>query len=86
MYEVGVGGSLLGLWGWLLWLRKRQEAKQPGDPAPLINEYLKRRRAAEASGRCPFCSKPLVVNIDSKGKPSKPECPECNAKGKLPSR
>ena len=35
------------------------------------------------NGWAAFCSKPLVVSIDSKGKPSKPECPECRSKSML---
>jgi len=53
---------------------------QPDGEQQWFNQYTKRWRDAQASGRCPFCDKPLVVSIDSKGKPSKPECPECKAK------
>ena len=33
---------------------------------------------------CSLCREPLVVSIDSKGRASKPECPECNAKRNAP--
>jgi DNA-directed RNA polymerase subunit RPC12/RpoP len=56
---------------------KRGTPADPTDRA-FMNQYLKRRREAQAAGRCPFCGKPLVVSIDSKGKASKLECPECN--------
>jgi predicted RNA-binding Zn-ribbon protein involved in translation (DUF1610 family) len=85
----GIYASAWGLW----FLRVRfGRAKpfvrqmEPGrsqdrvNPASLLNEYLKRRRDAQASGRCPSCGKALVVVIDRKGEFSKPECPECSAK------
>jgi len=90
-----IAGIYAFLWGlWFLGVRfvpawpfvslvrqtERERSKGGGNPASLLNEYLKRRRDAQASGRCPSCGKPLVVIIDSTGKFSKPECPECSAK------
>ena len=93
----GIYGSLWGLWflgvrfvpTWPFISRVRQpereRSKERGDPASLLNNYLKRRRDAQASGRCPSCGKALVVVIDSKGKFSKPECPECSARARAQS-
>jgi len=58
---------------------KRERSTNGGNPASLLNDYLKRRRAAQASGLCPSCDKALVVRIDSKGRFGKPVCPECSA-------
>jgi hypothetical protein len=83
-----IAGIYAFLWGlWFLGVRfvpawpfispvrqtERERPKDRGNPASLFNEYLKRRRQAQASGRCPSCGKALVVIIDSKGKFSKPE-------------
>ena len=88
----GIYAFLWGLWffgvrfvpAWafisLVQQRGREHSKDRGNPASSLNEYLKRRRDARASGRCPSCGKALVVIIDSKGTFSKPECPECSAK------
>jgi hypothetical protein len=59
--------------------------KQPDNPAPLIDkdEHFKRLR----EGRCYFCGTPTLVNIDSKGKASKPKCPGCGSEeGFFPQR
>ena len=86
-----IAGIFASAWGlWFLRVRfgsswtfvrqaERQRSQERGNPASLLNEYLKRRRDTRASGRCPSCGKALVVRIDSKGKFSKPECPECSA-------
>lgn len=80
---------LWGLWflgfrfepAWPIISRVRQAQPEPRDnSSPLLNDYLKRRRDAQASGRCPSCGKALVVRINSKGKFSKPHCPECGPK------
>jgi predicted RNA-binding Zn-ribbon protein involved in translation (DUF1610 family) len=93
----GIYALLWGLWflgvrfvpAWpfisLLRQTERDRSKERGNPASLLNEYLKRRRHAQASGRCPSCGKALVVRIDSKGKFSKPECPECSAEARKQS-
>jgi len=95
-----LAGIYVFLWGlWFLGVRfvpawpfislvrqtERDRSKDRGNPASLLNEYLKRRRNAHASGRCPSCGKALVVRIDKKGKFSKPECPECSAEGRRQS-
>ena len=87
-----IGGIYAFLWGlWFLGVRfvpawpfislvrqpKRDRPKDRGSSS--LDEYLNRRRDAQASGRCPSCGKALVVRIDSKGKFSKPDCPECSA-------
>jgi predicted RNA-binding Zn-ribbon protein involved in translation (DUF1610 family) len=98
----GIYAFLWGLWflgvrfvpAWpfisLLRQTQRERSQDRGNPASLLNEYLKRRRNSQASGRCPSCGKALVVRIDSKGKFSKPTCPECRAdaraKNKLRAR
>jgi predicted RNA-binding Zn-ribbon protein involved in translation (DUF1610 family) len=64
---------------------ERDRSKDRVNPASLLNEYLKRRRNAQASGRCPSCGKALVVRIDKKGKFSNPECPECSAEARRQS-
>ena len=96
-----IAGIYAFLWGlWFLRVRfgpaspfislfhqtERERSKERGNPASLLNEYLKRRRNAQASGRCPSCGKALVVRIDNKGKFSKPECPECSAEARAQSR
>lgn len=63
---------------------KREVSKHRGSSS--LNEYLKRRRDTQASGRCPSCGKTLVVRIDSKGRFGKPECPECSAEARRQSR
>jgi predicted RNA-binding Zn-ribbon protein involved in translation (DUF1610 family) len=89
-----IAGIYAFLWGlWFLgvrfvpaWPFPRQAEREPqGNSSPLLDEYLKRRRNAHASGRCPSCGKALVVRIDKKGKFSKPECPECSAEGRRQS-
>jgi hypothetical protein len=87
-----LAGIYASAWGlWFLRVRfepgrpfvrqvERERSKDDDNPASLLNEYLKRRRDAQASGRCPSCGKALVVVIDRKGEFSKPECPECSAK------
>ena len=91
----GIYALLWGLWflgvrfepAWPIILRVRQAEREPRDnSSPLLNEYLKRRRDAQASDRCPSCGMPLIVSIDSKGKSSKPKCPECGAKERTQSR
>ena len=86
---------LWGLWflgvrfepAWPIISRVRQAECEPHDNAsPLLNDYLKRRRNAQASGRCPSCGKAMVVRINGKGKFSKPHCPECSPKETTPSR
>jgi len=89
-----IAGIYAFLWGlWFLGVRfvaawpfislvrqtERDRSKDRRNTASSLNEYLKRRRDARASGRCPSCGKALVVRIDSKGKFSKPDCPECSA-------
>ena len=74
-----IAGIYAFLWGlWFLGVRfvpawpfislvrqiERDRSKDRGNPASLLNEYLKRRRDAQASGRCPSCGKALVVRID----------------------
>ena len=92
----GVYASLWGLWflgvrfepAWPFISRvrqaKRERLTERGSSS--LNEYLKRRRDARASGRCPSCDKVLVVRIDSKGRFGKPECPECSAEVRRQSR
>ncbi len=94
----GIYASLWGLWflgvrfetAWPFISRVRQTTrarpKDGGNPASLLNDYLKRRRNAQASSRCPSCGKAMVVRIDSKGRFSKPECPECSAEAHRQSR
>jgi predicted RNA-binding Zn-ribbon protein involved in translation (DUF1610 family) len=89
-----IAGIYAFLWGlWFLGVRfvpawpfislvrqtQRERSQDRDNPASLLNQYLKRRRDTRASGRCPSCGKALVVRIDSKGRFSKPECPECSA-------
>ena len=90
----GIYAFLWGLWflgvrfvpAWpfisLLRQTQRERSQDRRNPASLLNEYLKRRRDVQASGRCPSCGKALVVRIDSKVKFSKPECPECSAEAR----
>lgn len=94
----GIYGFLWGLWflgvrfvpAWpfisLVRQPKRERSHDRDNPASSLNEYLKRRRDARASGRCPSCGKALVVRIDSKGRFRKPECPECSAEVRKQSR
>jgi predicted RNA-binding Zn-ribbon protein involved in translation (DUF1610 family) len=65
---------------------ERDRSKDRDNPASSFDEYLKRRRNAQASGRCPSCGKALVVRIDKKGNFSKPECPECSAEARAQLR
>jgi predicted RNA-binding Zn-ribbon protein involved in translation (DUF1610 family) len=81
----GIYASLWGLWFLGVRFGPQAEREPRGNSSPLLNEYLKRRRDAQASGRCPSCGKALVVRIDSKGKFSKPECPECSAEARTQS-
>jgi predicted RNA-binding Zn-ribbon protein involved in translation (DUF1610 family) len=94
-----IAGIYAFLWGlWFLGVRfepawpfisrvrqtERDRSKDRGSSS--LNEYLKRRRDAQASGRCPSCGKALVVRIDSKGRFGKPQCPECSAEVRKQSR
>ena len=95
-----LAGIYAALWGlWFLGVRfeavwpiisqvrqtERERSKERGDPASLLNDYLKRRRDAQASNRCPSCGKALVVRINKKGNFSKPACPECSAAARAES-
>lgn len=91
----GIYASLWGLWflgvrfqpGWPIISRvgqpKRDRSKDRGSSS--LNEYLKRRHYAQASGRCPSCGTALVVRIDSKGRFGKPEGPECSVEARRQS-
>jgi len=94
-----IGGIYAFLWGlWFLGVRfvparpfislvRQRKHDRPKDRgSSSLNEYLKRRRDAQASGRCPSCGKVLVVRIDSKGRFGKSECPECSAEVRTQSR
>jgi len=93
-----IGGIYAFLWGlWFLGVRfvpawpiislvRQTERDRPKDRgSSSLDEYLKRRRDAQASNRCPSCGKALLVRIDRQGRFSKPVCPECSAEARKQS-